>query len=168
MGHRDSLSYLMFTCHDTKGYDIISIERMLLTTEFRFFRLLVSTFFSNLTLSILVLVLPVAIKVFWEHSTRQEDIFSLFFSPFSMKSVRFWVTFKSATYIIEGSAPRTQSNDLWFLPVTHLYPSESSDKPWGHAHWYPSGVNRHKWLQPPLLTLQSWFPERKSDSCFYE
>ena len=91
MGHRDSLSYLMFTCHDTKGYDIISIERMLLTTEFPFFRLLslVSTFFSNLTLSVLVLVMPVAIKVFGEHSTRQEDIFSLFFSPFSMKSVRF-------------------------------------------------------------------------------
>ena len=40
------------------------------------------------------------------------------------------------------------------IPVplsSHVFPSDFKISPGGHAHWFPAGDNRQKWLHPPLL-----------------
>ena len=40
------------------------------------------------------------------------------------------------------------------IPVplsSHVFPSDFKISPGGHAHWFPAGDNRQRWLHPPLL-----------------
>ena len=37
------------------------------------------------------------------------------------------------------------------LPSLHVFPSLLKAIPVGHAHWYPPGLARQRWLQSPLL-----------------
>ena len=58
--------------------------------------------------------------------------------------------------------PSIKENRQGLLPVRQVFPSDCSGSPSGHAHRYPPGVKRHKWLQPPLLTLHNWLPTRQA------